>query len=169
MRANRFVYQITGNMKGLKIFKMILFYGLFEILLYLGGHLLITMYHTTPAYVGLGNAGLYMSIYAHGFLFMPFFIISDLWLHHKMTRLIALGIIALTYLISFGYYCYCAAHDFISSSHEFLLSPQEAKPVVLPDNERFGEFWMYIGAMALYLLLALGVSYILQRTKRAKK
>jgi len=86
------------------------------------------------------------------------FIGSDLWLHHKISRLIALSILALAYLMSFEYYLFC-------DEYRFVVHQGSSGKIFLADIGKFHEYWFYQGLLVAYLLLTIGVSHLLRRKK----
>ena len=82
----------------MKIIKIILYYLLLVSTLYAGVSIISPLYGTGWHF---SLASMYWAV------FSVLFIGSDLWLHHKISRLIALSILALAYLMSFEYYLFC--------------------------------------------------------------
>lgn len=91
-------------------------------------------------------------------VFSVLFIGSDLWLHHKISRLIALSILALAYLMSFEYYLFC-------DEYRFVVHQGSSGKIFLADIGKFHEYWFYQGLLVTYLLLTIGVSHLLRRKK----
>lgn len=91
-------------------------------------------------------------------VFSVLFIGSDLWLHHKISRLIALSILALAYLMSFEYYLFC-------DEYRFVVHQGSSGKIFLADIGKFHEYWFYQGLLVAYLLLTIGVSHLLRRKK----
>jgi hypothetical protein len=81
-----------------------------------------------------------------------------LWLHHKISRLIALSILALAYLMSFEYYLFC-------DEYRFVVHQGSSGKIFLADIGKFHEYWFYQGLLVAYLLLTIGVSHLLRRKK----
>ena len=90
----------------MKIIKIILYYLLLASTLYAGVGIISPLYETGWHF---SLASLYWVV------FSVLFIGSDLWLHHKISRLIALSILALAYLMTF-------ASPLRSSSCDIILS-----------------------------------------------
>ena len=139
----------------MKRFKMILFYGLLGLLLYLGGH-----------FIGWGHIRDIICTSIYAFFTFILFIICDLWLHDKMARFTALVVLAAVCLISLGYYGYCAVYDFGGYTLDLNNNVVEME---LPHEYEFYQLWVYIGTIALYLLLAMGISYLISHIIRRIK
>lgn len=88
----------------MKIIKIILYYLLLASTLYAGVGIISPLYETGWHF---SLASMYWAV------FSVLFIGSDLWLHHKISRLIALSILALAYLMSFEYYLFCDEYRFV--------------------------------------------------------
>ena len=88
----------------MKIIKIILYYLLLASTLYAGVGIINPLYETGWHF---SLASMYWAV------FSVLFIGSDLWLHHKISRLIALSILALAYLMSFEYYLFCDEYRFV--------------------------------------------------------
>ena len=140
-------------MRSLKIIKMILFYLLLGSTLYVGTGFI------SPSY----GTGWYFSITSiYWAIFSTLFVGSDLWLHHKISRWIALTLIALAYLMSFEYYCFC-------DEYRLIIHINSNEKIILASATDFYQYWFCHGLLAGYLLLATGVSHIIRRKKLLTK
>jgi hypothetical protein len=90
------------------------------------------------------------------------FVGSDLWLHHKISRWIALTLIALAYLMSFEYYCFC-------DEYRLIIHINSNEKIILASVADFYQYWFCQGLLAGYLLLATGVSHLIRRKKLLTK
>lgn len=90
--------------RNMRIIKIILYYLLLASSLYAGTGIISPLYGTGWHF---SLASMYWAV------FSVLFVGSDLWLHHKISRLIALSILALTYLMSFEYYLFCDEYRFV--------------------------------------------------------
>lgn len=133
----------------MKIIKIILYYLLLVSTLYAGVGIISPLYGTGWHF---SLASLYWAV------FSVLFIGSDLWLHHKILRLIALSVLALAYLMSFEYYLFC-------DEYRFVVHQGSSGKIFLADIGKFHEYWFYQGLLVTYLLLTIGVSHLLRRKK----
>lgn len=136
----------------MKAVKMILFFILLGLTLYTSHVFICVHYGTGPSYDwSIPVYALYWCIYA------VLFILSDLWLHHRKARLIALGVLALVYLLSFEYYLFCEEYGYLIF--------QYTDKIILPYSSSFSFYWSLQGSLAGYLLLAMGVSHLLKKKR----
>ena len=133
----------------MKIIKIILYYLLLASTLYTGVGIISPLYGTGWHF---SLASMYWAV------FSVLFIGSDLWLHHKISRLIALSILALAYLMSFEYYLFC-------DEYRLVVHQGSSEKIFLADIGKFHKYWFYQGLLVAYLLLAIGVSHLLRRKK----
>ena len=133
----------------MKIIKIILYYLLLASTLYTGVGIISPLYGTGWHF---SLASMYWAV------FSVLFIGGDLWLHHKISRLIALSILALAYLMSFEYYLFC--DEYRSVVHQ-----GSSGKIFLADIGKFHEYWFYQGLLVAYLLMAIGISHLLRRKK----
>ena len=136
-------------MLAMQIIKIILYYLLLVSTLYAGVSIISPLYGTGWHF---SLASMYWAV------FSVLFIGSDLWLHHKISRLIALSILALAYLMSFEYYLFC--DEYRSVVHQ-----GSSGKIFLADIGKFHKYWFYQGLLVAYLLLTIGVSHLLRRKK----
>ena len=135
--------------RNMKIIKIILYYLLLASTLYAGVGIISPLYETGWHF---SLASMYWAV------FSVLFIGSDLWLHHKISRLIALSILALAYLMSFEYYLFC-------DEYRFVVHQGSSEKIFLADIGKFHKYWFYQGLLVAYLLWAIGVSHLLRREK----
>lgn len=135
----------------MKSIKITLFYLLLGSTLYVG-----TGFISSSDGRGFSIASLYWTF------FSVLFVGSDLWLHHKISRLIALALIALACLMSFEYYCFC-------DEYRLIIHINSNEKITLASAADFYQYWFCHGLLAGYLLLATGVSYRIKRKKLLMK
>lgn len=135
----------------MKIIKMILFYLLLGSTLYVG-----TGFISPSDGRGFSIASLCWTF------FSVLFVGSDLWLHHKISRLIALGVIALAYLMGYEYYCFC-------DEYRLIIHINSNEKIILASAADFYQYWFCHGLLAGYLLLVTGVSYLIRKKKLLTK
>ena len=139
--------------RNMRIIKIILYYLLLASSLYAGTAIISPLYGT----------GWHFSLASmYGAVFSVLFVGSDLWLHHKISRLIALSILALTYLMSFEYYLFC-------DEYRFVVHQGSNEKIFLADIGKFHEYWFYQGLLVAYLLLAIVFSHLLTERKLLMK
>lgn len=134
-------------MRSMRIIKMILFYLLLASILYVG-----TGFISPSDGRGFSIASLCWVF------FSTLFIGSDLWLHHKRSRLIALALLVLACLMSFEYYWFC-------EEYRLTLYINSNERICLASADNFYQYWFCQSLLAGYLLLAIGVSHLLGRKK----
>lgn len=138
----------------MKTVKMILFYLLFA------GVLFVSYAFVAPSHGERFPASSLATAYwgCAMLLFVP----SDLWLHHKTSRLIALGILALAWLMSVEYYWFC-------DEYRLIIHQNSNDKICLASEYQFHQYWLYQGVVASYLLLGIGVSHLLRRKELLTK
>lgn len=136
----------------MKTVKMILFFISLGLVLYLNYFFISVNYGTSPS---LTWAYFYNSL-ALG-ISSILFILCDVWLHHRKIRLIALGVLALAYVMSFEYYLFCQEYGLIIYLY--------TEKIILPSTHDFSIYWISQGLSAVYLLAAIGVSHLIRRKK----
>ncbi len=137
----------------MKIIKMILFYLLLASTLYVGADFI------SPTY---GTGWYYSLTSIYWVAFSMLFVGSDLWLRHKISRLTALAILVLAYLMSFEYYLFC-------DEYRLIIHLNSNEKICLADADDFYQYWFCQGLLVVYLLLAIGVSHLLRRKKLLTK
>lgn len=137
----------------MKTVKVILFFISLGITLYMSYYFICVQYGTGPSY----DWSMYF-IFWFWVLSAVLFILCDLWLHHRIVRLTALGVLALVYLMSFEYYLFCEEYG-----HTIF---QCTEKISLPSINDFSFYWSLQGLLVVYLLLAIGVSHLIRRRKK---
>ncbi|MCM0295910.1 hypothetical protein J8K95_14610 [Bacteroides fragilis] len=134
----------------MKIVKMILFYSLFATVLYIG------CAFVAPSHGERFSASSLAPFYwgCAMILFVP----SDLWLHHNLSRFVALGVLALAGLMSLEYYWFC-------DEYRLIIHLNSNDKISLADKYNFHRYWIHLGIVAGYLLSAAGVSHLIKRKK----
>lgn len=138
-------------MRNMKTVKMISFYLLLASILYVGTGFI------SPS----DGRGFSIASLCWAFFFM-LFVGSDLWLHHKISRLIALALLALAYLMSFEYYWFC-------EEYRLTLHINSNERICLASADNFYQYWFCQSLLVCYLLLAIEVSNLLIRKKLLTK
>lgn len=79
-------------------------------------------------------------------------------LHHQTSRLIALGVLILAWLMSVEYYWFC-------NEYRLIIHLNSNDKISLASEYQFHQYWLYQSIVASYLLLGVGVSHLLRRKR----